>query len=117
MKQHETRPDGREWRRRRAWALKQQGWKQKDIAKALGITPGAVSQWCTRAREGGVEALRCRRASGRPPSSHLSKSGMYLSSQDLAQKRGEVRNAGGTTGRAEDTTQERRKKKASLEEV
>ncbi len=67
MKHHETRPDWREWRRRRAWALKQQGWKQKDIAEALGVTPGAVSQWCTCARVGGIEALRRRRASGRPP--------------------------------------------------
>ena len=67
MKHHKTRLDWREWRRRRAWALKQQGWKQKDIAEALGVTPGAVSQWCTRAHVGGVEALRRRRASGRPP--------------------------------------------------
>ena len=67
MKQHETRPDWREWRRRRAWALKQQDWKQKDIAAALGVTPGAVSQWCTRARLGGVQALRRRTASGCPP--------------------------------------------------
>jgi hypothetical protein len=38
--------DWREWgegRRRRAWELKQQGWKQQDIAAALGVTPGAVS--------------------------------------------------------------------------
>jgi transcriptional regulator len=27
--------DGREGRRRRAWELKQQGWKQQDIAAAL----------------------------------------------------------------------------------
>ena len=67
MKQQGTRPDWREWRRRRAWALKQQGWKQKDIAIAVGVTPGAVSQWVTRARKGGVEALRRRLASGRPP--------------------------------------------------
>jgi transposase len=67
MKQHETWPDWREWRRRHAWSLKQQSWKQKDIAGALGVTPGAVSQWCTRARTGGAEALRRRRASGRPP--------------------------------------------------
>src|SRR5215469_11340045 len=67
MKQQKTRPDWREWRRRRAWALKQQGWKQKDIAVALGVIKGSVSQRCTRARACGDEALRLRRASGRPP--------------------------------------------------
>jgi transposase len=54
----------REWRRQRAWQLKQRGWKQKDIAIALGVTDGAVSQWCKRAREGGVQALRHRPPSG-----------------------------------------------------
>ncbi len=34
---------------------------------ALGVTPGAVSQWVKRARHGGVAALRHRPASGRPP--------------------------------------------------
>jgi transposase len=49
----------REWRRRRAWELKQQGWKQRDIAAALGVTEGAVSQWLKRAEQGGGrEALR-----------------------------------------------------------
>src|SRR5262245_10160174 len=50
--------DWHEGRRWRAWELKQRGWKQKDIAAALGVTPGAVSQWLKRAREQGVEALR-----------------------------------------------------------
>lgn len=27
-----------------AWELKQEGWKQRDDATALGVTPGAVSQ-------------------------------------------------------------------------
>ena len=36
--------DWREGRRLRAWELHQQGWKQKDIAAALGVTPGAVPQ-------------------------------------------------------------------------
>jgi transposase len=48
----------REARRIRAYELRQAGWKQKDIALALGVTKGAVSQWMSRAREGGVEALR-----------------------------------------------------------
>jgi transposase len=50
--------DWREERRKRAWVLKEQGWLQKDIAVALGVSEGAVSQWLRRAREGGgVEAL------------------------------------------------------------
>jgi transposase len=50
--------DWREERRKRAWALKEQGWLQKDIAVALGVSEGAVSQWLRRGREGGgIEAL------------------------------------------------------------
>jgi len=56
-----------EARRFRAWELKQQGWKQKDIAEALGVTAGAVSQWLKRAREEGVESLRRRVAPGSAP--------------------------------------------------
>src|SRR5215208_3102109 len=49
----------REGRRLGAFELKEQGWKQKEIAKALGVTEGAVSQWMKRAREQqGVEGLR-----------------------------------------------------------
>src|SRR6266540_3176078 len=52
--------DWREWRRLRAWELKQQGWQQRAIAVALGVTEGAVSQWVSRGREGGIVALRHR---------------------------------------------------------
>jgi transposase len=61
MKQSSTvRPrDWAEGRRLRAFDLAHQGWKQKDIAAALGVTPGAVSQWLQRARDGGGrDALR-----------------------------------------------------------
>jgi predicted transcriptional regulator len=50
--------DWREGRRLRAFELKEQGWKQTEIADALGVTEGAVSQWMKRAREEGVQALR-----------------------------------------------------------
>ena len=53
--------DWREGRRVRTWELHQQGWKQKDIAAALGITQGAVSQWVKRGN-GGVPGLRRRSA-------------------------------------------------------
>src|SRR5258707_15791438 len=63
----QTRLDGREGRRRRAWEVKQAGWKQTQIAPALGVRWGAVSQWLTRARVEGVEeGLRAHPASGRP---------------------------------------------------
>jgi transposase len=67
MSTKELRLDWREGRRRRAWELKQQGWKQQDIAAALGVTPGAVSQWLKQARELGVEGLRRHPAPGRQP--------------------------------------------------
>jgi transposase len=60
--------DWREERRKRAWALKQEGWPQKDIAAALGVSEGAVSQWLRRAREGGgVGALTRRPPPGMTP--------------------------------------------------
>jgi transposase len=67
MNTHKTHLDWLEGRRLRAWELKQQDWKQQDIAAALGVTPGAVSQWMRRAREGGVEALRRHAPKGPTP--------------------------------------------------
>src|SRR3989304_2273265 len=57
----------REGRRLLAWELKQQGWQQCDIATALGVSEGAVSQWMKRAREAGVQALRHKSGSGPKP--------------------------------------------------
>jgi transposase len=77
MKTAKARLDWREGRRRRAWELKQAGWKQTQIAAALGVTSGAVSQWLTRARVEGVEdGLRRHPAAGPTPK---------LSPQQLAQ--------------------------------
>lgn len=52
--------DWREERRKRAWVLKEQGWLQKDIAAALGVSEGAVSQWLRRAHAGGGVAALAR---------------------------------------------------------
>jgi len=65
-----------EWRRLRAWALAQEGWSGCAIAQALGVTPGAVSQWLKRAREGGAQALVHRMPPGSAP---------RLSAEQLAQ--------------------------------
>src|SRR5260370_41474662 len=67
MKTKTPQLDWREGRRRRAWELQEQGWKQQEIAAALGVTAGAVSQWLKRAREAGVEALRRHPAPGPQP--------------------------------------------------
>ena len=52
--------DWREWRRLRAWYLFRHGWTEREIAEALGASHGAVSQWLTRARNGGRQALLSR---------------------------------------------------------
>jgi transposase len=50
----------------RAWHLQQQGWGQRDIAAALGVTEAAVSRWMAAARQEGPQALQSR-PRGRPP--------------------------------------------------
>ena len=52
----------REQRRQRAFALTAQGWKQSQIAEALGVSQAAVSQWLVQDR--GLEGNQERR--GRP---------------------------------------------------
>jgi transposase len=59
--------DLREYRRFRAWELHQQGWKQQDIAAALGVTQGAVSQWLARAEREGQQALHRWKVPGAKP--------------------------------------------------
>jgi len=66
MKSSTQPSDWREGRRLRAWALHEQGWKQRAIAEALGVTQGAVSQWIARGKDGGSEALRNRKSPGAP---------------------------------------------------
>src|SRR5918911_1339115 len=56
-----------EWRRLRAWELHQTGWQGRQIAQALGVTEGAVSQWLKRAREQGPAALHHRMPPGPSP--------------------------------------------------
>ncbi|GHO61234.1 hypothetical protein KSC_001260 [Ktedonobacter sp. SOSP1-52] len=68
MSKKSTPPkDWREGRRMRAWELQEQGWKQKGIAAALGVTEGAVSQWLKKAREQGKNVLRHQPPPGATP--------------------------------------------------
>jgi transposase len=50
----------KEARRKRAFELKQQGWKQRDIAEAFAVSPAAVSQWVAKVRKHGMEAWRAK---------------------------------------------------------
>jgi len=59
--------DWREARRFRAWELKEKGWTQTQIAEALGVTSGAVSQWFKAVREQGLAALYSRKGGGPKP--------------------------------------------------
>ena len=59
--------DWKEGRRLRVWELSQAGWSQAAIAEALGVTPGAISQWLKRVRQDGVPALYKRKAPGAKP--------------------------------------------------
>ena len=59
--------DWKEARRLRAFDLAQQGWKQCEIANALGVSCPAVSQWLASAREFGRGVLRARPHTGALP--------------------------------------------------
>ena len=60
-------PDWKEQRRWRALDLKRDGWTHQEIAEALDVTKGAVSQWMTRVAKEGEEALRARPHLGAMP--------------------------------------------------
>lgn len=66
-KQRVSSTGWKEQRRFRACELKGQGWKQCDIARALGVSTGAVSQWFGRADRLGQASLEALPHPGRPP--------------------------------------------------
>jgi transposase len=57
----------KERRRIQALKLKRNGWKQKDIASALNVSKGAVSQWLKLASEEGKKSLCAHPHTGRIP--------------------------------------------------
>jgi transposase len=57
----------KEKRRCHAQKLAEQGWKQKEIAMALEVSKGAVSQWLKISKQEGSSGLLARAHTGRPP--------------------------------------------------
>jgi len=57
----------KEKRRCHAQKLAKQGWKQKEIAIAVDVSKGAVSQWLKASKEEGRISLLARAHTGRPP--------------------------------------------------
>ena len=60
----------------RALTLKQQGWRQRTIAEALGVSEAAVSQWLAAAGREDAEALRSHPAPGAPPKLTAAQKGL-----------------------------------------
>jgi transposase len=56
----------KEKRRLHAVKLKRAGWKQKDIATALDVSPMAVSHWIRKMEAEGINSLRAHPHTGRP---------------------------------------------------
>jgi transposase len=61
---HQTR-NWKEKRRLQALKLTRAGWKQKDIAIALDVSPVAVCQWIKKRKEEGASSLRAHPHTGR----------------------------------------------------
>jgi transposase len=72
-----TKHRSKNWKERRrlhAVKLKRAGWKQKEIATALDVSPMAVSQWIQKMEAEGASGLRARPHTGRPSElSHAQK--------------------------------------------
>ncbi len=56
-----------EARRRRAVALLDQGLGVREVARQIGCSPTSVSRWQAEVDAGGLDALRPKPPSGRPP--------------------------------------------------
>jgi transposase len=56
----------RDARRTQALVLKNKGWKQCDIAEALGVSEAAVSKWCKLLSQEGKTPFKSLRSAGAP---------------------------------------------------
>ena len=75
-----TPTDWREFRRIRVWEMHQMGYKQTEIALALGLSQGGVSQIIARAKNDGLQGLKRRKPPGAKPRLN------YKQKQELLEK-------------------------------
>ena len=66
MKKRNSTTEMKEWRRKQALQLKEQGWNYQEISQSLGVTKGAISHWMKRVEQLGEEGLVARPHTGSP---------------------------------------------------
>jgi len=67
---------GYEYLRFRSWELHQKGWKQNQIAEALGVNQCTISKWIRKASTQGIAALHTKKAPG--PKAKLNQENIIL---------------------------------------
>jgi hypothetical protein len=72
MTKHALPQDWKEARRQRAFELKAQGWQQRAIARAFGVSDAAVSQWATDLMNGAPKPSNTV-----PGISYMARGGMH----------------------------------------
>ena len=68
--------DKMEYARSSAILMRSRGVKAKDVARSLQVCMGAVFKWERLYRKGGLDALRSRKPTGRPPVRGMKARGM-----------------------------------------
>ena len=56
----------KEWRRKQALQLKEQGYSDQEMSQSLGVTKGAISHWMKRVAQLGEEGVVARPHTGSP---------------------------------------------------
>ena len=58
MKKRNSTTEMKEWRRKQALQLKEQGYSDQEMSQSLGVTKGVISHWMKRVAQLGEEGGR-----------------------------------------------------------